>query len=180
MYKLWQSNLIIHGLQVRNASQFERFFPGIDETILKTFLEMNTIDVTGKIWEIPGNILMNLVSRQYNVTGVGIPFLGDVFVLMGSNTIGSANMFAKIMQDLKLGIRVGTPTGFNWNYYGLAVPFEFEDMNDFYFTVSTASFFTPNSPTTTITPNNLFPKSKNDIINSYDSQLQFIIRMFPA
>jgi hypothetical protein len=173
MYKLWP-NFVNYGIQLRNPTQFQQFFPGIDQSILKSFLEMNSIDINGNIWEIPGDILMNLITRQYNITDNN-QFLGQVYIVLSPDTRGCANLFAKILKDTGTGKTVGTPTGFTWNYYGLSVPYEFQDMNDFYFTVSTARFFTPNSPTSTILPDILISNSKYDITYSNDPQTQYIL-----
>jgi len=174
MSLLWKWDFVNYGLQVRNASCFDQFFPGINETDLMDFLVMRSIDISGKIWDIPGDVMMDLIKLKYNISERAFPFLGGMYIVIGPNTLESANLVAKIVKDTRIGGTIGTPTGFTWNFYGLPVKLGFEDEEDYYYTVSTAKFYSPNALLSTIVPDVLLPMTKDDIVNSNDPLLQYV------
>lgn len=102
------------------------------------------------------------------------PFTGNLYILTSGRTFSSANFFAMIIQDNKLGTILGQPTGNQPSSYGDILGFVLPASN-FNFTVSHKKFTRPDpsqDPANSIIPDIEAYTTINDIVIRRDAQIE--------
>jgi len=105
-------------------------------------------------------------------------FSGKIYVLTSPNTFSSANMFAAVLQDNKIGIIVGEPTGNKPSCYGHPLPFQMPNTG-INFKISHKQFFRPEAALDSLDavyPDVEIYREIEDIINKTDQQMEVIIQ----
>jgi C-terminal processing protease CtpA/Prc len=103
-------------------------------------------------------------------------FHGRLYVLVSVETFSSANDFALIVKDNKLGTIVGEPTGNRPTCYGDCLSFQMPNTG-FRFTVSYKRFVRPepaNDPEDALQPDVLVPTTIEDVLQHRDPQIDAV------
>lgn len=106
-------------------------------------------------------------------------FSGRLFVLTSPNTFSSANMFAAVIKDNRIGTIVGEPTGNQPSCYGHPLPFHMP-RTGIYFKISHKQFFRPDSTydlEDAIYPDVEVYRTIDDVINNNDAQIEKLIEL---
>lgn len=140
------------GGEVRFSTQVKQQFPDFPE------------DGTGK----------NEPAPVQNIQLTDHPFNGSVYVLTSPRTFSSANWFALIIQDNKLGQIIGEASGNQPSAYGNVIEFQLQ-ASGIGFQVSFQKFTRPDpsrDPATAVIPDIEAYTTAKDIIDRRDAQME--------
>lgn len=104
-------------------------------------------------------------------------FYGTVYLLTSNHTFSSANWFAVVLQDNRLAVVVGEPTGNAPSSFGDVLQFELPHSH-FYFQISHKRFYRPDltkDELRTIFPDITVMTGQEDIRLDRDAQMQAVI-----
>jgi C-terminal processing protease CtpA/Prc len=109
-------------------------------------------------------------------------FNGDLYLLVGPNTFSSANMFAAVIQDNRIGAIIGEPTGNQPTCYGEPLSFTMP-VTGIRFRISHKQFFRPDvrrDDEDCIYPDFEVYREIEDVISGRDAQMEMLIGIIKA
>jgi C-terminal processing protease CtpA/Prc len=115
-------------------------------------------------------------QRRVQNSRVEKPFCGDVFIVTSKATFSSANWFAVIVQDNKIGKVLGEPTGNAPTSFGDQLRFELTHSGLSY-RLSFKLWIRPDpkrDPADTLAPDCVIPTTARDLVDGRDAVLDFL------
>jgi hypothetical protein len=185
----------VHGQQIDNIALDLRRNDGGDSRVIDLFLSYLDIDriKTYGSWVRYSQEARSLTNVQKSgveefprsekdnrkIKDKELIFSGRLYVLTSPNTFSSANMFAATLQDNRICIVVGEPTGNQPSCFGHPLPFEMP-RTGIYFKISHKQFFRPDSALDQLDA--VYPDIKvyrkiDDVINNKDAQMEKILEL---
>lgn len=108
-------------------------------------------------------------------------FYGNVFIFTANRTNSSANWFAVLVQDNKLGFVLGEPTGNRPSHFGYPLNFEIP-YSKFFLSISHIIWYRPDytkDAEDALYPDYYFPTTVQHIREGRDAQLEGLLSLFP-
>ncbi len=134
------------GMDLRTSEELFSVMPFLKMKGTKNFIASFGVNVETEVWSMPGEvseaILTQRISKKYRDIDPDLLFSGNFYLLTGSRTFSSANMFATIVKDNEIGTIIGEPTGNELNFHGMLVELDIPN-TPFIVTIAAAKNYRP-------------------------------------
>ena len=142
------------------------------------FLEQLGLNTSRPVLELPGSVLSIFLGQLVGPAPTD-KFNGELFVLTSGATFSSAHLIAGTVQENELGKLIGEPTGNSPSFWGNFLTFALPSTDLTFFLATSVNVLPPvpvgGGNDDTIYPDVLVPTTRQDIMESKDAQLDWVL-----